>query len=161
MSHQFHNTEIGCTQKYGNTHRLPQHYTKTQLGFKALDKHTVTIIILANKTKFIADESGEDGSDGEHADDSDEEDRQSDRPDDETGGDKPAQDAPSEDELSTAGPLQDLLQRAHVDIGNGVITARITGTNPDSHTVFNLLYTIHQINLTDQANLPLPIENCS
>jgi hypothetical protein len=37
-------------------------------------------------------------------------------------------DTPAEDELSTAGPLQDLLERARVDIGNGVLTARLTGT---------------------------------
>jgi cobalamin biosynthesis protein CobT len=33
----------------------------------------------------------------------------------------------SEDELSTAGPLQDLLERAQNDIGNGVRTARSEG----------------------------------
>ncbi len=84
-----------------------------------------TVTIAQFKSNFIADESERDE---EHADDTDEGDRQSDRRDDETDGDESAQDAPSEDELSTVGPLQDLLQRAHVDIGNGVITARITGT---------------------------------
>ena len=89
-----------------------------------------------NKSNFISDESERDG---EQADDTDEEDRQSDRRDDETDGDESAQDAPSEDELSTVGPLQDLLQRAHVDIGNGVITARITGTYTVPRKVSDLL----------------------
>ncbi len=100
--------------------------------FKSLNTYSVTVSIPANKFDFFADESEQDASDGEHADDSDEEDRRSDGRDDETDGDEPGQGAQSEDELSTVGPLQDLLQRAHVDIGSGVITARITGTNTDS-----------------------------
>jgi hypothetical protein len=92
------------------------------------------------KPIFIADESDQDGSDKERADDSDDDDRRSDRHEDETDGDEQSPEAPSEDELSTAGPLQDLLQRARVDIGNGVITARITGTDllvTDPDTNFN------------------------
>jgi hypothetical protein len=74
---------------------------------------------------LYADESNETGS--EDADEEGDEEEEVDNPRPDSGGS--GLDTPSEDELSTAGPLQDLLQQAHVDIGNGVLTARITGTN--------------------------------
>jgi hypothetical protein len=72
-----------------------------------------------------ADESDEAGSEDADEEGDEEEEEETPHPD----GDGSGLDTPSEDELSTAGPLQDLLQQAHVDIGNGVLTARITGTN--------------------------------
>ncbi len=72
-----------------------------------------------------ADESDEAGSEDADKDGDEEEEVDNPCPD----GTGSGLDTPSEDEPSTAGPLQDLLQQAHVDIGNGVLTARITGTS--------------------------------
>jgi hypothetical protein len=71
-----------------------------------------------------ADESDEADSEDADEDGDEEEEEDNPRPDGAGSG----LDTPSEDELSTAGPLQDLLQQAHVDIENGVLTAWITGT---------------------------------